>query len=136
MFIIRIILCVLFIGSITYGTESFLPQEQTVLLPFASNLNADRALVDIPITNPSLIKRANSFEILVEQQRKLINNCIPLYPGIGATATGINMTPDRVVAEIEIVREQKLSGFVIFNLDGQTINTIPPMLKLGVTGKK
>ncbi|MDR2438416.1 MAG: hypothetical protein LBE12_03455 [Planctomycetaceae bacterium] len=63
MFIIRIILCVLFIGSITYGTESLLPQEQTVLLPFASNLNADRAFVDIPITNPSLIKRANSFEI-------------------------------------------------------------------------
>jgi uncharacterized lipoprotein YddW (UPF0748 family) len=75
------------------------------------------------------------FENLIKQQQELINNRIPLYPGIGATATGINMTPDRVAVEIGIVRERNLSGFVIFNLDGRTINTIPPILKLGVTRK-
>ncbi|MDR1270773.1 MAG: family 10 glycosylhydrolase [Planctomycetaceae bacterium] len=75
------------------------------------------------------------FENLIKQQQELIGNRIPLYPGIGATATGINMTPDRVATEIKIVREQNLSGFVIFNLDNRTINAIPPMLKLGVTGK-
>jgi uncharacterized lipoprotein YddW (UPF0748 family) len=75
------------------------------------------------------------FENSVKQQQELINNRIPLYPGIGATATGINMTPDRVAAEIGIVRERNLSGFVIFNLDGRTINTIPPILKFSVTKK-
>jgi uncharacterized lipoprotein YddW (UPF0748 family) len=76
------------------------------------------------------------FERLVMRQHDIIDGRIPLYPGIGATATGIAMTPDRVAAEIEITRRVGTPGFVIFNLDGRTINRIPPILKLGPTRKQ
>ncbi|GHT40001.1 hypothetical protein FACS189427_13870 [Planctomycetales bacterium] len=75
----------------------------------------------------------NHFEGLIEQQQEYIAGKIPLYPGIGATAAGITMSPDRVAAEIEIVRKRNAPGFVIFNLNGRTIQNIPPMLKLGAT---
>ena len=75
----------------------------------------------------------NQFEGLIEQQQKFITDRIPIYPGIGATATRIAMPPDRVAAQIEIVRKRNAPGFVIFNLDGRTIQSIPPMLKSGVT---
>ena len=75
----------------------------------------------------------NHFEGLIEQQQKYIADRIPLYPGIGATATGIAMTPDRVAAQIEIVRKRNAPGFIIFNLSERTIQAIPPMLKLGAT---
>ena len=75
----------------------------------------------------------SSFERLVTRHHQIVDNRIPLYPGIGATATGIGMTPDRVAAEMEIARRIGTPGFVIFNLDGRTINRIPPMLKLGPT---
>lgn len=75
------------------------------------------------------------FESLTKRQKELIDGRIPHYPGIGATATGIAMTPDRVALEIEIARQLESPGFVIFNLDGRTIQTIPPMLKLGPTRK-
>ncbi|MDR0870414.1 MAG: family 10 glycosylhydrolase, partial [Planctomycetaceae bacterium] len=78
-------------------------------------------------------KTLDYFETTIERQKKLIGGKIPLYPGIGATATGIAMTPDRVAAEIQIARKQNTSGFVIFNLDSRTIQSIPPILKLGVT---
>jgi uncharacterized lipoprotein YddW (UPF0748 family) len=73
------------------------------------------------------------FEGLIEQQQKYIADKIPVYPGIGATATGIAMSPDRVAAEIEIVRKRNAPGFTIFNLSEKTIQSIPPMLKLGAT---
>jgi uncharacterized lipoprotein YddW (UPF0748 family) len=76
------------------------------------------------------------FESFIKRQRELIGNKIPLYPGIGATATQIPMLPDRVAAQIQIARDLNASGFVIFNLDAQTINTILPILKLGVTKTK
>ncbi|MCL2118355.1 MAG: family 10 glycosylhydrolase, partial [Planctomycetaceae bacterium] len=74
-----------------------------------------------------------NFERLVTRHHQIVGNRIPLYPGIGATATGIAMTPDRVAAEIEITRRVGTPGFVIFNLDARTISRIPPMLKLGPT---
>jgi uncharacterized lipoprotein YddW (UPF0748 family) len=75
----------------------------------------------------------NHFESLIKRQKEIVADKIPLYPGIGATATGIAMTPDRVAAEIQITRNQNTSGFVIFNLNEKTIQAIPPMMKLGVT---
>ena len=75
------------------------------------------------------------FERLVTRHHEIVGNRIPSYPGIGATATGIAMTPDRVAAEIEIIRRVGTPGFVIYNLDARTINHIPPMLKLGSTRK-
>ncbi len=77
----------------------------------------------------------SGFERLVTRHNQIVGGRIPLYPGIGATATNIAMTPDRVAAEIEITRRVGSPGFVIFNLDGRTIQRIPPTLKLGPTRK-
>lgn len=77
----------------------------------------------------------NQFEALIARQKSLIKDRIPLYPGIGATATGISMTPDQVVTQIEVVRKMNVPGFVIFNLDAKTIQRIPPYTKLGATKK-
>ncbi|MDR0871094.1 MAG: family 10 glycosylhydrolase [Planctomycetaceae bacterium] len=74
-----------------------------------------------------------NFEGYIQRQKEIVKDRIPLYPGIGATATGIAMTPDRVAAEIDIVRKQNAPGFVIFNLTERTIQSIPPMMKLGPT---
>ncbi len=76
------------------------------------------------------------FESLTETQRNLVKDRIPLYPGIGATATGQRLTPDQVVAQIEIARKLGAGGFVIFNLNAATLQRIPPMTKLGATCPK
>jgi len=77
------------------------------------------------------------FESRIQEQRELIQNKIPLYPGIGATATGILMTPDQVMAEIQISRDFNSSGFVIFNLtDGRIFKTILPILKFDNSNRK
>lgn len=73
------------------------------------------------------------FESLTEKQQELIKGRIPLYPGIGATATGQRLTPDKVVAQIEIARKHGAGGFVIFNLNADTLRRIPPMTKQGAT---
>jgi len=51
---------------------------------------------------------------------------VPLYPGIGATATGIAMTPDRVMKQIHLARQLGAAGFTIFNFDAGTAASIVP----------
>ena len=58
---------------------------------------------------------------------------IPIYPGIGATATGIQLKPEEVAAQIEVARQNGVDGFTIFNLNQATISVIPPALATGPT---
>ena len=51
------------------------------------------------------------FVSLVRSQMKLIEGRVPLYPGIGATATGMCLTPDRVVGQIHHARSLGAAGF-------------------------
>jgi uncharacterized lipoprotein YddW (UPF0748 family) len=72
------------------------------------------------------------FASLVRNQIKLIDGRVPLYPGIGATATGIHLAPDRVVGQIIQARKLGATGFSIFNLSPQTAAQILPAIGQGV----
>ena len=72
------------------------------------------------------------FAALVRNQVKLIEGRVPLYPGIGATATGISMTADRVVGQIHHARQLGAAGFTIFNFDAGTAASIVPGVGSGV----
>ena len=58
---------------------------------------------------------------------------VPVYPGIGASATGIRMTPEKVIGQIRIAREKGCGGFVVFNYGTAEADEIVPALGLGIT---
>lgn len=72
------------------------------------------------------------FERLVRSQRELVGQRIPLYPGIGATASRVRLTPDRVVGQILLARQLGADGFTIFNLTETTAREILPALARGI----
>jgi uncharacterized lipoprotein YddW (UPF0748 family) len=76
------------------------------------------------------------FSSLVRNQMKLIDGRVPLYPGIGATATGIALTADRVVGQIQQARSLGAAGFTIFNLEPGTAASIVPGVGLGVGAER
>jgi uncharacterized lipoprotein YddW (UPF0748 family) len=73
---------------------------------------------------------------LVRSQMKLIGGRVPLYVGIGATATGIHLTPDQVVGQIIAARSLGAGGFSIFNLSPQTAATIIPAVGEGAASHR
>jgi len=70
------------------------------------------------------------FTSLVRNQTKLVDGRVPLYVGIGATATGIAMTSDRVKGQIHLARSLGANGFTIFNFSPKTASTLIPHLGL------
>jgi len=76
------------------------------------------------------------FTSLVRNQLKLIDGRVPLYPGIGATATGIAMTPDRVAGQIHLARKLGAEGYTIFNFDAGTAASIVPGVGMGAGGQQ
>jgi hypothetical protein len=76
------------------------------------------------------------FASLVKNQMKRIAGRVPLYPGIGATATGIRLSADAVVSQIELARSLGANGFTIFNFEPSTARTIVPGIGLGAGGRK
>ena len=72
------------------------------------------------------------FTSLVERQMELVDGRIPLYPGIGATASRVALSADRVAGQVHHARRLGADGFTIFNLDGTTAGTILPGLGSGV----
>jgi uncharacterized lipoprotein YddW (UPF0748 family) len=61
----------------------------------------------------------------IQSQKKLVGD-VPLYPGIGATASRSTLTADRVVGQIQIARSLGAEGFTVFNLSEQTAKAILP----------
>jgi uncharacterized lipoprotein YddW (UPF0748 family) len=59
------------------------------------------------------------FRALVKKQLELAEKT-PVYPGIGATATKINLSAEQVQKQIGIARELGAGGFSIFNFDAKT----------------
>jgi hypothetical protein len=76
------------------------------------------------------------FASLVRNQLKLIDGRVPLYVGIGATATGIHLTPDQVVGQIILARSLGAAGFSIFNLSPQTAAQILPAVGQGAGSRR
>ena len=60
------------------------------------------------------------FRSLVKSQIELADKKIPVYPGIGATATKMNLSAEQVRKQIGIARELGAEGFAIFNFDVKT----------------
>jgi uncharacterized lipoprotein YddW (UPF0748 family) len=74
-----------------------------------------------------------SFGAMVAGQLEFIGGRIPMYPGIGATASSSGLSADRVAGQIHLARAAGAAGFTIFNLDRGTIESLPPNLVLGPT---
>jgi uncharacterized lipoprotein YddW (UPF0748 family) len=72
------------------------------------------------------------FQSLVRNQLQLLEGRIPLCAGIGATATGVRLSPERVMEQIGHARQLGAAGFTIFNLDPRTAEGIVPGLGLDV----
>jgi len=71
------------------------------------------------------------FKRLIKTQRELVGGRIPIYPGIGATASRSSLSPDRVVGQIDITRRLGADGFTIFNLSESTAQRILPAVAVG-----
>ncbi len=72
------------------------------------------------------------FMSLVRNQMKLVEGRVPLYPGIGATASHSLLAADRVVGQIVQARALGAAGFTIFNFDAETAASMVPAVGLGV----
>jgi uncharacterized lipoprotein YddW (UPF0748 family) len=62
----------------------------------------------------------------VRRQVKLVGGRAPVYAGIGATATGVSLSAERVLGQIRRARAEGAGGFCIFNLDRNTAASIVP----------
>ena len=62
---------------------------------------------------------------------KLVGGRIPVYPGIGATATRSKLSPASVVGQIHHARTLGAAGFTIFNFNRNTVGDVIPGVGLG-----
>ena len=72
------------------------------------------------------------FAGLVWEQVKLVEGRVPIYAGIGATASNSTLPADRVVGQINCASRLGATGFSIFNFDHGTAASILPGVGLGV----
>lgn len=72
-----------------------------------------------------------TFGSLVENQMQLVAGRIPVYPGIGATASRSSLSADRVVGQIYHARRLGAAGFTIFNFSQDVAEAILPGVGLG-----
>jgi uncharacterized lipoprotein YddW (UPF0748 family) len=68
----------------------------------------------------------------VRQQMKLVGGRIPVYAGIGATASSSALSADGVAGQVDIARGLGAGGFSIFNFEHGTAVSIIPGIGLGV----
>ncbi|HEX30041.1 TPA: hypothetical protein ENG04_08175, partial [Candidatus Poribacteria bacterium] len=71
------------------------------------------------------------FVNLVKNQIQIVNGRIPLYPGVGASAPGLEA--EQVARQIHLARKLGADGFTIFNYDLRLAKEILPALRKGIT---
>ena len=76
------------------------------------------------------------FQALIKNQQRLLDGSVPIYPGIGASATGIVLSPARVVGQIHHARKLGAGGFTIFNLGSRGSDAIVHGFGLGAGRQK
>ena len=76
------------------------------------------------------------FTELLTNQLALMPKNVPIYPGIGATASNSLLTPDAVAEQIYLSRSLGASGWTIFDYSVDISETVLPALILGVTKSK
>jgi uncharacterized lipoprotein YddW (UPF0748 family) len=74
-----------------------------------------------------------SFENMVSDQLERVDGRIPVYPGIGATASRSRLTADRVAGQIHLARKLGAAGFTIFNLSRESAEELIEPLAVGTT---
>lgn len=76
---------------------------------------------------------ANPFQFRnwTSHQLTLIGGKIPLYPGIGTSASGL--LPEETAFQVHVVRELGAPGFLIFNYDANVAEKHLSALRLGAT---
>jgi len=72
----------------------------------------------------------------VENQMQLVAGRIPIYPGIGATASRSALSADRVVGQIHHARRLDAAGFTIFNFGSDVAETILPGVGVGAGAQR
>lgn len=76
------------------------------------------------------------FTELLANQLALMPKDVPIYPGIGATASNSLLTPDAVVEQVYLSRNLGASGWTIFDYSLDISETVLPALTMGVTKRK
>ena len=79
---------------------------------------------------------SNYFTELLTNQLALMPKNVPIYPGIGATASNSLLTPDAIVEQIYLSRSLGASGWTIFDYSVDISETVLPALTLGVAKSK
>ena len=76
------------------------------------------------------------FTELLTNQLALMPKNVPIYPGIGATASNSLLTPDAVAEQIYLSRNLGASGWTIFDYSADISETVLPALTLGISKRK
>ncbi len=73
------------------------------------------------------------FRNLVTNQLDIVKECIPVYPGIGASAPGLSS--EQVAMQVHLARELGVRGFIVFNYDLSVAEYVLPDLFKGVVSE-
>jgi uncharacterized lipoprotein YddW (UPF0748 family) len=76
-----------------------------------------------------------AFAGMVTEQLRLVAGRIPVYPGIGASASRSSLGSDQVASQIRAARTAGAAGFTVFDLNSGTISQIVPGVALGATSR-
>jgi uncharacterized lipoprotein YddW (UPF0748 family) len=74
----------------------------------------------------------SQFDVWVATQKQWAGK-VPVYPGIGASASSSALPADSVIGQILTSRRYRTGGFVIFNYGVAEANDLLPMLGAGIT---
>jgi len=75
----------------------------------------------------------NVFRNWVTGQSAYVAGHGPLYPGIGVRSSSSTLSPDQVIAQIRITRDNNTGGFVLFNFVPSVAEYHLPILAKGIT---
>ncbi len=77
-----------------------------------------------------------NFTRLVKRQLELTDKRIPLYPGIGVTASNSVLTPDRVLGQVYLARDAGASGFTLFDYTSSIAGSVIPAFSMSAGATK
>lgn len=73
----------------------------------------------------------SGYRSMIRVQREAIGGRVPLYPGVGASAPGLDAA--QVIDQVQITRKEKADGFIVFQYDARTASDQFPLMSLGAT---
>ena len=91
----------------------------------------DAGLVDYAVPMNYVEKRAR-YATLVAQQGRVKNRARHIIGGIGVTANESKLSAAQVVEQINLARQSGFAGVALFDLDDTLVESIFPVLRLGL----